>query len=77
MEEVFILLRVKPGKLFKETQEARKHPDVKISRAVAGLYDVILYVQPKSLEEIPRENTLNGGIERPETPIALEASYGT
>jgi hypothetical protein len=58
VEKAFVLLRVKPGKLFKVAQEARNDPDVKISRAVAGFYDVMLLCPNKSLEEIPRENTL-------------------
>jgi DNA-binding Lrp family transcriptional regulator len=76
-EEAFILLRVKPGKLFSVAQEARKHPDVKISRAVAGQYDVVLYVQTESLEDILEKIHSIDGIERPETLIALEASYRT
>ena len=75
MEEAFILLRVKPGKLFKVAQEARKHPSVKISRAVAGMYDVVVYVQTKNLEDIMEKIHSIEGIERPETLIALEAIY--
>ncbi len=76
-EEAFILLRVRPGKLFQVAQEARKHPDVKISRAVAGQFDVVLYVQTQSLEGILEKIHSIEGIERPETLVALEASYRT
>ncbi len=76
-EEAFILLKVKPGKLFEVAREARKHPDVKISRAVAGQYDVVLYVQTQRLEDILEKVHSIEGIERPETLIALEASYRT
>lgn len=76
-EEAFILLKVRPGRLFHVAQEARKHPDVKIARAVAGQYDVVLYVQTQSIEDILEKVHSIEGIERPETLIALEASYRT
>lgn len=77
IDEAFILLRVKPGKMFHVAQEARKHPDVKIARAVAGQYDVVLYVKTESLEDMLEKVHSIAGIERPETLVALGASYET
>jgi hypothetical protein len=74
-EEAFISLRVKSNRIFKVVQEARKRPDVKISKAVAGLYDVVLYIQTKSLDDILEKIHSIEGIERLRTLVRLEASY--
>jgi DNA-binding Lrp family transcriptional regulator len=74
-EEAFILMRVKPGHLFKVAREARKHAGVKFGYAVAGLYDVVLFVSTECLEAVLEKIHSIPGIERIYTLVALEAEY--
>ncbi len=59
MEEAFVLIRTKPGHIFKVAREAKKHKGVKYGYAVAGLYDVALFISTECPRGRVRENTFN------------------
>jgi hypothetical protein len=50
----FMLIQTKKGKAFSVVQESEKIEGVKIVHSVMGSYDVILYSEPKDLEELRR-----------------------
>jgi DNA-binding Lrp family transcriptional regulator len=75
MEEAFVLIRTKPGHIFKVAREAKKHEGVKYGYAVAGLYDVALFISTECLEDVLEKIHSIPGIERIETLVALEAEY--
>jgi len=50
----FMLIQTKKGKAFSVVQEAQKIEGVKIVHSVMGTHDVILYSEPKDLEELRR-----------------------
>jgi DNA-binding Lrp family transcriptional regulator len=76
-EEAVILIRVKPGYIFKVAREAKKHNGVKFGNAVAGLYDVALFVSTQCLEDVVEKIHSIPGIERIEILVALKAEYST
>jgi len=50
----FMLIQTKKGQAFSVVQEAQKIEGVKIVHSVMGTYDVILYAEPKDLDELRR-----------------------
>ncbi len=75
MENAFILIVAEHGKLWKVANEAAKIEGVKIARAVAGRFDVALYVEAESIEEVIEQIQSINGITRSEILVALEACY--
>jgi len=49
-----MLIQTKKGKAFSVIQEAQKIEGVKIVHSVMGTHDVVLYSEPKDLEELRR-----------------------
>jgi DNA-binding Lrp family transcriptional regulator len=73
--EAVILINTKLGDMWKVVEEARKIPDVKFAKAVAGRYDVVAHVETTNLAWIiARIHGING-VTRTETLVALEAKF--
>jgi len=70
----FILINTERGKLWKVAEEASAIKGVKISHAVTGEYDVILYIEflkmPELSEIISKIQSINGVV-RTTTAISM------
>jgi DNA-binding Lrp family transcriptional regulator len=75
--EAFILVNTEPGWLWKVAEEAAKIEGVKISRAVSGQFDVIIYVESLKIEDlggvIEKLQSIKG-VARSQTSIAMPVS---
>jgi hypothetical protein len=74
-EQAFVLISTELGKLWHVAQEARKIEGVKIARTVAGVYDVVVYVETDSLEIVIEQIHSIKGILKIRILIALEDRY--
>jgi len=74
--EAFILVISKIGDLWKVAEEARKIEGVKLAKAVAGRFDVVVYAEATSnLSWIISRLQAIKGVVRTESLITLEARF--
>jgi len=75
--EAFILVNTVPGKLWEVAEDIRKIEGVKLAQAVTGQFDVVIYIERKTIDElssvIKRLQTITGVI-KTQTLIALPPS---
>jgi len=73
--EAVILINTKLGDMWKVVDEARKIPDIKFAKAVAGRYDVVAHVKTTNLSWVIARIHGIVGVARTETLVALEAKF--
>jgi hypothetical protein len=73
--EAFILVSTKIGDLWKVVEEARKIEGVKLARAVAGRFDVVVYAEGSNVSWIIARLHGIKGVVSTETLITLEARF--
>ncbi len=71
----FILVSTKLGELWKVTDEARKIEGVKLAKAVAGRFDVVVYAETNNLSWIIARLHSLKGVVKTESLIVLEAKF--
>lgn len=70
----FVLMNVDPGKLWTIAKRASEVEDVKICRAVTGLYDVIAYIETPDLDRLGKlvqKIQKIDGVQRTHTSISI------
>ncbi|HLC00020.1 MAG TPA: Lrp/AsnC ligand binding domain-containing protein [Candidatus Bathyarchaeia archaeon] len=73
--EAFILVNTQPGALWKVVEEAKKIEGVKLARAVAGRFDVVIHAEANNLSWIiARLHSINGVV-KTESLMTLEAIF--
>jgi DNA-binding Lrp family transcriptional regulator len=75
--EAFILVNTVPGKLWEVAEEIRKIEGVKLAQAVTGQFDVVIYIERETIDElsnvIKKLQTIKG-VTKTQTLIALPPS---
>jgi nitrate reductase NapAB chaperone NapD len=75
--EAFILVNTLPGKLWEVAEGIKKIDGVKLSQAVTGQFDVVIYIESETIDElsgvIKRLQTIKG-VTKTQTLIALPPS---
>jgi len=75
--EAFILVNTVPGKLWEIAEEIRKIEGVKLAQAVTGQFDVVIYIERETIDElsnvIKKLQTIRG-VTKTQTLIALPPS---
>ncbi len=74
-EKAFVLISTELGKLWHVARDARKIEGVKIAHTVAGVYDVVIYVEASNLETVIEQIHSIKGILKIRVLIALEDRY--
>ena len=73
--EAFILVSTRMGDLWKVVEEARKIQGVKIAKAVAGRFDVVVLAEASNLSWIIARLHSIKGVTKTESLITLEAKF--
>jgi nitrate reductase NapAB chaperone NapD len=75
--EAFILVNALPGKLWEVADGIKKIEGVKLSQAVTGQFDVVIYIESETIDElssvIKKLQTIKG-VTKTQTLIALPPS---
>jgi len=75
MMVAFILVNTKLGDLWKVVEEAKKIEGVKLAKAVAGRFDVIVHAEASNLSWIIARLHSIKGVMKTESLIVLEARF--
>jgi hypothetical protein len=73
--EAFILVNTQLGALWKVVEEARKIEGVKLAKAVAGRFDVVIHAEASNLSWIIARLHSIKGVVKTESLITLEARF--
>lgn len=73
--DAFILVSCKLGELWKVVEEAKKIEGVKLAKAVAGRFDVVVHAEASNLSWIIARLHSIKGVIKTESLIVLEARF--